>query len=120
MTLLRWFDATTRAPGFGDRAMVALALAVLTFALLLEPSDAAVTLFGWEVPVSCAFRRLTGVPCPGCGLTRSFVYLAHGQALDAFRMNLLGPFAFTALLVQAPWRVWRLWRRRQASAPPSP
>lgn len=27
----------------------------------------------------CVFRRLTGYPCPTCGLTRGFVAMAHGQ-----------------------------------------
>jgi len=27
----------------------------------------------------CTFLRLTGYPCPSCGLTRGFVAMAHGQ-----------------------------------------
>ena len=29
----------------------------------------------------CLFLRLTGYPCPSCGLTRGFVAMAHGQWL---------------------------------------
>lgn len=29
----------------------------------------------------CTFLRLTGYPCPSCGLTRSFIAMAHGQCL---------------------------------------
>lgn len=114
MRLLRWLDDTTRDPGFGDRAVLALAAAVIVLAVALQPSDAAVSLFGWDVPALCTFRRLTGHPCPGCGLTRSFAFLAHGQVLDAFRMNPLGPFAFAATVAQLPWRSWKLWRRARA------
>lgn len=45
-------------------------------------------------PVLCPFRRLTGLPCPGCGLTRSWVYAAHGWWREAF---LAHPFGLVAL-----------------------
>ena len=45
-------------------------------------------------PVICPFRRLTGLPCPGCGLTRSWVYLAHGRWGDAFAAH---PFGLVAV-----------------------
>jgi hypothetical protein len=43
------------------------------------------------LPSICLFYDLTGLPCPGCGLTRSFVCFAHGQIAQAYRWNLLGP-----------------------------
>ena len=115
MRLFRWLDATTRAPGFGDRSVLAIAVAVVILSVVLRPGAGAVSLFGWEVPILCTFRRVTGVPCPGCGLTRSFVFLAHGQVLDAFRANLLGPLAFGVTVAQVPYRLRRL-RRLSARA----
>lgn len=47
-------------------------------------------------PVLCPIRRTTGVPCPSCGLTRSWSAVAHGRLGDGFRMHPLGPFAFAA------------------------
>lgn len=110
--LLRWFDDTTRAPGFGDRALLAISLVVVVLAFTLQPSDAEVSLFGWSVPTTCTFRLLTGHGCPGCGLTRSFVYTAHGHLLDAFRMNVFGPVGFLVTAAQVPYRLHRLWRAR--------
>ncbi len=52
----------------------------------------------------CLFRRATGIPCPGCGLTRSFAALAKGHFRLAFGFH---PFAFAiALEVLAVYLVW--------------
>lgn len=42
----------------------------------------------------CMFKALTGLPCPGCGLTHSFCALAKGELASAFGYNALGPFIF--------------------------
>ncbi len=47
-------------------------------------------------PVLCPFRRVTGLPCPGCGLTRSWVYLAHGWWRESW---LAHPFGAALLVV---------------------
>lgn len=50
-------------------------------------------------PVICPFRLLTGLPCPGCGLTRSWVYLLHGDTSAAMTANPFGVVALCATLV---------------------
>ena len=42
----------------------------------------------------CGFKNLTGLPCPGCGLTHSFCAMGKGDVLAAFGYNLLGPPLF--------------------------
>ena len=43
----------------------------------------------------CPFHALTGLNCPGCGLTRGFHALFHGDVLEALRYNALLPiYAF--------------------------
>jgi Protein of unknown function (DUF2752) len=49
-----------------------------------------------EAPVLCPFRRLTGRPCPACGLSRSWQAMAHGRLGEAFEQHPLGPLALTA------------------------
>jgi hypothetical protein len=58
------------------------------------------------------WRRMTSLSCPGCGMTRSFTYMGHGQIVDAFRLHMLGPFLYTLVVVQIPLRVMRLWQSR--------
>ena len=47
---------------------------------------------------ACAFRGLTGLPCPGCGITTSLLALARGDAQASWAANPAG-FAVMSLLV---------------------
>ena len=50
-------------------------------------------------PVLCPVRFAYGVECPGCGLGRSFVLLAHGDVSAAFAAHLFGPLVFAVFVV---------------------
>jgi hypothetical protein len=50
-------------------------------------------------PTMCPFRLVTGLPCPGCGLTRSWVYLMHGQLGQSLYYHPLGPISLIAALL---------------------
>jgi hypothetical protein len=41
---------------------------------------------------ACPFHAVTGLNCPGCGMTRGFNSLFHGDVLGALHFNLLLPF----------------------------
>jgi hypothetical protein len=41
-------------------------------------------------PVICPFRRLTGLPCPSCGLSRSWQAAAHLRLRDSLGYHPLG------------------------------
>lgn len=38
-------------------------------------------------PSFCLIRRVFGVRCPGCGMTRALSYLAHGHPRAAWQHN---------------------------------
>ncbi len=42
----------------------------------------------------CIFRNVTGLPCPGCGMTRGFTAMSRGQFEAAVRANPLSPAAY--------------------------
>lgn len=81
-----------------SRRLAALTLAGLSLVFLASvvfrpveagPSDDYFTV--------CGFKNMTGLPCPGCGLTHSFCALGKGDLPSAFAFNALGPLLFLAL-----------------------
>jgi hypothetical protein len=69
--------------------VLTLCLGLGGVALLLDPVPSEgpgpsggtdrITVGGVPVPEVCAFKRTLGLPCPGCGLTRSWVSALHGD-----------------------------------------
>jgi Protein of unknown function (DUF2752) len=67
-------------------------------------------------PVICPFRRLTGLPCPACGLTRSWQATAHLHLGDSLGYHPLGAVTFLgaiALALDGGDGTQRLARRRE-------
>jgi hypothetical protein len=52
---------------------------------------------------------MTGVPCPGCGLTRAVEALTEGHVVESLKFNPAGLLlVIAALAVVIAWRVQRL------------
>ena len=49
----------------------------------------------WNCPILAA----TGVPCPGCGLTRATMQLFHGNISDSLQTHAFAPIFLMALLL---------------------
>lgn len=54
-------------------------------------------------PVStlCGIKTALGLPCPACGLTRSFCSMAKLDLWAAFNFNILGPILFICTILLA-------------------
>jgi hypothetical protein len=69
-------------------------------------------LSGYPLPETCWSRRLFHVTCPGCGLTRSLIYLAHGDWRASLATHRLGIVMAVAILAQFPYcAVGILWKK---------
>ena len=54
-----------------------------------------------HIPIAvCVMKQFLGVPCPGCGITRSIAALLAGNPSKAIECNAAGPFVMTFLLFQ--------------------
>jgi hypothetical protein len=75
-----------------------------------EDGRVVVPIVRWSLPGVCFWQRLWQLDCPGCGMTRCFIALAHADVAGAWRYNPAGLLLFAALLVQFPYR-WVQLRR---------
>ena len=92
--------------------MLAIYAAVVVLMFLLEVrSDQRVEFFflpDVPLPESCLSRGWFELDCPGCGLTRSFIYLAAGRIEESWSANRVGWLLLLAVLLQFPYRAMAL------------
>lgn len=111
-------EAQTRRRRRYHVGWLAVALAVLAAAVVCrvqeESVEESVTVpaIGVRLPGVCPSRQLLGLSCPGCGLTRSLVALAHGQFTQAWAFNPAGLLWFAALIWQVPYRALQFYLLR--------
>lgn len=75
-------------------------VAVLALSLLLDPTRPT---YGLEL---CPVKRLSGVPCPGCGITRAIIHCSRGDFRGAVHRHPLGPAIWLAAIVAASSIMW--------------
>jgi hypothetical protein len=83
--------------------VVAASLGGVALGLLLDPAAGGagrLSLGGFTLPGLCAFYELTGIPCPGCGLTRSWVSALHGDLGASLTHHPLGWLVLLYVLAQ--------------------
>ena len=92
-----------------------LAVTVLLAAFMLsieEGQRVVLPIVDIPLPELCTAKRLLGIDCPGCGLTRCFISVSQGRVNDALRYHPAGLLWFSILVFQIPYRSIQLWRIR--------
>ena len=83
------------------------ALCIVIGAIVIPaPSLGASTVLG--LPKLCLFRNITGIACPGCGMTRSLIATGHLHFVDAIAFHPLGPPVLILLLLYSLMHVIKL------------
>ncbi len=96
--------------------VLSMCTAVLGLAALLSVRhgrQVLIPVLGTPLPELCMTKRWTGYGCPGCGMTRCFISLAHGDVRAALHYNPAGLLLFAILAFQIPFRSAQLWRLRR-------
>ena len=95
------------------RGMLMLCCVVLAATPLLKVLPNQCVAVRWSdslvLPPSCPSREIFNVNCPGCGLTRSFIHLAHGDWESSLRVNRVGWLIMLMAAVQIPYRAHAIW-----------
>jgi hypothetical protein len=86
--------------GWRNRSVAAAPFLGVAALLAIQPSD--------DGPTICPIALLTGVPCPGCGMTRAASALLRGDLTLALDYHPLIPLI--AVLTVAGWAWWLLRR----------
>jgi len=108
-----------------EMLFISTTVCLLSFLLAVRP-DQKVELFflpGWAAPETCFTRTTFGTDCPGCGLTRSFIYLANGDLPASLAVNRIGWLFALATAIQIPYRSFLLFywlKKRGLPEPVSP
>jgi hypothetical protein len=70
---------------------------------------------------TCILKMTTGLDCPGCGGTRAFWYLLHGDVASAARHHLVFVFAVPFLVyLYVAWAVKQVFGRKLPTFAPNP
>ena len=111
-----WLDIELRQ----QLLLLLLSLAILLLSLILRiDRQQSVRLPGLDRPLpgTCVFRQLTDQPCPGCGLTRSFISLAHGDLAGSWSFHPVGIALFALVTLQLPYRLYQIVRIARGGGP---
>jgi hypothetical protein len=73
--------------------------------------------FTSAMPETCTSRRVFGVDCPGCGLTRAFISISQGQFARAWHFNPASFAVYFFVAVQVPWHAIQIWRLKNNRRP---
>ena len=96
--LVRWLDPEpARQVSWNVLLSSLLVLVLIPFATMIcRLAD--------SLPHFCLAREFLGLPCPGCGMTRSLVALSQGDMEVSWNYNSAGIALLVGTLAQAGWQ----------------
>lgn len=62
------------------------------------------------IPHFCLFEKLFGIPCIGCGMTRSMYSIFHLKIVDSLNLNPCGILVILYLFIQILIRILSIWK----------
>lgn len=89
-------ERTWRSPTIWATSGLLLVITALALGKVSLPDDRAATI--------CFLRLATGLPCPGCGLSRGVAALARGELSRAVKYHPVAPLLAAEFAV-----IWVLW-----------
>lgn len=102
-----------RDPRSWHLQVLVLSVVIVALAMLLQVrADQRVYVTGlssFPIPESCGMQIMFGQSCPGCGLTRSFIHLAHGDWQRSFAVHRIGWIVALLVAFQIPYRLLALY-----------
>ena len=81
-----------------NRLSIGLSQVILVLSVVLPPEGVGVGV--------CWFQAISGIPCPGCGLTRSVTSLTHGHFESAVQHHPFGILVWLLAVVLASSPLW--------------
>lgn len=84
---------------------------ILVVSRLLHPSPRGVGTHEQLGLPPCLFLKLTGIPCPSCGLTTSFAHAVRFHLYESFITQPFGLLACAVIFLLIPTIVILMWRR---------
>ena len=108
----------TSQPTATHCVIIVATLSILLSALILRPAEPgeSLRLAGNPLPDVCLLKQMSGLPCPGCGLTRSLVAAVHADWGKSFIHHRMGLLVLAYLMLQTLARLaWLGLRRLRAS-----
>lgn len=99
--------------------LLVMGLGALVLSVVFYPGgDEWTYLFGMRFGAGCSFTEATGLACPSCGMTRSWVHLSRGQVITAATYNIagatlllwlwVGGFLGAVRLITRDYKKWQL------------
>ncbi len=59
-----------------------------------------------SISLGCLFHKITHIPCPSCGSTRSILSLLDGNISDALYLNPIGILLFFGMTITPLWIIF--------------